>query len=48
MVLERSIFVEPVLPGFIMRALEDDETAEYRHRFADAGEARRPTLGPVI
>ncbi len=44
MVLQKNIFVERVLPGSIMRTLEDDEMAEYRRPFADDGEARRPTL----
>ena len=44
MVLEKNIFVERVLPGSIMRDLTDDEMAEYRRPFANAGEDRRPTL----
>jgi haloalkane dehalogenase len=44
MVLEENFFVERMLPGSILRDLNDDEMAEYRRPFAQAGEARRPTL----
>jgi len=44
MVLEGNVFVERVLPGSILRKLSDEEMAEYRRPFAEAGEARRPTL----
>ncbi len=44
MVLEKNIFVEKVLPGSILRDLTEDEMAEYRRPFLDAGEGRRPTL----
>ena len=44
MVLEENFFVERMLPGSILRDLTDDEMAEYRRPFAQAGEARRPTL----
>lgn len=44
MVLENNVFVEKVLPGSIMRPLQDEELAEYRRPFANAGEDRRPTL----
>jgi haloalkane dehalogenase len=44
MVLERNVFVENVLPGSILRRLTDDEMAEYRRPFLEAGERRRPTL----
>lgn len=44
MVLQKNVFVERVLPGSIMRTLDDDEMAEYRRPFAAAGEDRRPTL----
>jgi len=44
MVLEKNIFVEKVLPGSIIRDLTEDEMAEYRRPFHDAGEGRRPTL----
>jgi haloalkane dehalogenase len=44
MVLEDNLFVEAVLPGAILRPLDDDEMAEYRRPFAEPGEGRRPTL----
>lgn len=44
MVLDKNLFVERVLPGSILRALEDDVMAIYRKPFKDPGEARRPTL----
>jgi len=44
MVLEKNTFVEKVLPGSILRQLTDEEMAEYRRPFAQAGEDRRPTL----
>ena len=44
MVLNDNVFVEAVLPGAILRSLEDDELAEYRRPFAEPGEGRRPTL----
>nr|7PW1_A Chain A, Haloalkane dehalogenase [synthetic construct] len=44
MVLENNIFVERVLPGAILRQLSDEEMAEYRRPFLNAGEDRRPTL----
>jgi len=44
MVLNKNIFVERVLPGSILRTLEDEEMAEYRRPFEQAGESRRPTL----
>ncbi len=44
MVLEKNIFVERVLPGSIIRDLSDEEMAEYRRPFLEAGEDRRPTL----
>jgi haloalkane dehalogenase len=44
MVLEKNVFVERVLPGSILRKLTDEEMAEYRRPFAEAGEGRRPTL----
>ena len=44
MVLEKNIFVERVLPGSVLRALTEEEMAEYRKPFLDAGESRRPTL----
>jgi len=44
MILEQNLFVEAVLPGAVMRALEPEEMAAYRKPFAQAGEDRRPTL----
>jgi len=44
MVLQDNFFIEKILPGAILRALSDDEMAEYRRPFAEPGEARRPTL----
>ena len=44
MILEKSLFVERVLPGSVLRDLTDEEMAEYRRPFAKAGEDRRPTL----
>ena len=44
MVLEGNVFVERVLPGSILRKLSAEEMTEYRRPFAEAGEARRPTL----
>lgn len=44
LVLEKNIFVERILPGAVLHPLSDDVMAEYRRPFAEAGEARRPTL----
>lgn len=44
MVLVKNVFVERVLPGSIIRRLDDVEMAEYRRPFLNAGEDRRPTL----
>ncbi len=44
MVLEKNIFVERVLPSAILRQLSEEEMAEYRRPFQQAGEDRRPTL----
>lgn len=44
MILDKNLFVERVLPGSIIRTLNDAEMAEYRRPFADPGEGRRPTL----
>lgn len=43
-VLQNNAFVEMILPGSIIRALTDEEMAEYRRPFLNAGEDRRPTL----
>ena len=44
MVLQKNVFVEKILPGSILRKLGEDEMAEYRRPFLNAGEDRRPTL----
>ena len=44
MVLTKNVFVERVLPGSIIRTLDDAEMAEYRRPFLNSGEDRRPTL----
>ena len=43
-VLEKNVFVERILPASIIRELTDEEMAEYRRPFTEAGEDRRPTL----
>lgn len=43
-VLEKNSFVERILPASILRSLTDEEMAEYRRPFLEAGEDRRPTL----
>ena len=44
MVLDKNVFVERVLPGSILRKLDEAEMAEYRRPFLEPGEDRRPTL----
>jgi haloalkane dehalogenase len=44
MVLEKNVFVERVLPGSIIRKMDEQEMAVYRRPFAEPGEDRRPTL----
>ena len=44
MVLKNNTFVEALLPGSIMRDLEDAEMEVYRRPFLAVGEDRRPTL----
>jgi haloalkane dehalogenase len=44
MVLESNVFVERVLPGSILRKLEDAEMEVYRRPYREPGESRRPTL----
>ncbi len=39
-----NVFIEMGLPGGVIRTLTDDEHAEYRRPFLQAGEDRRPTL----
>jgi haloalkane dehalogenase len=44
MVLEQNSFIEVNLPNTILRKLTEEEMNTYRRPFAEAGEARRPTL----
>ena len=44
MILNKNMFVERVLPGSVLRKLSEEEMAEYRRPFLEAGESRRPTL----
>ena len=44
MVLEKNLFVERVLPGSVLRGLNDEEMAVYRRPYLEPGESRRPTL----
>src|SRR3546814_20464922 len=44
LVLQDNVFVEPVLPGLILRPLSAAEMAAYREPFLAAGDARRPNL----
>ena len=44
LILEKNSFIERVLPGSILRDLDDAEMEEYRRPFLDPGEGRRPTL----
>jgi len=44
MVLKKNFFVEQMLPGAVIRELDEEEMNEYRRPFAEAGEGRRPTL----
>jgi haloalkane dehalogenase len=44
MVLENNVFVERVLPGSVLRKLDDEEMEIYRRPFREPGESRRPTL----
>ena len=44
MVLRDNFFIEKILPSAILRALTDEEMAQYRRPFAEPGEGRRPTL----
>ncbi|MEP5730344.1 MAG: haloalkane dehalogenase [Sulfitobacter sp.] len=47
MALEDNFFIETLLPAAILRDLTEEEHAEYRRPFLNAGEDRRPTLdGP--
>jgi haloalkane dehalogenase len=44
LVLQQNAFVEQVLPGAVLRQLDDAAMAAYRRPFAEPGEGRRPTL----
>lgn len=44
LVLEQNSFIEFNLPQSILRTLTDEEMAQYRRPFTEAGEARRPNL----
>lgn len=44
MVLEQNSFIEFNLPATILRKLSEEEMAQYRRPFAEAGEKRRPML----
>ena len=44
MILDKNVFVERVLPGSVLRSLNEEEMAVYRRPFAQPGEGRRPTL----
>jgi haloalkane dehalogenase len=44
MILQDNHFIEVNLPLTILRQLTEEEMAQYRRPFAEAGEGRRPTL----
>jgi haloalkane dehalogenase len=44
MVLENNVFVERVLPGSVLRKLDEKEMEIYRRPYREPGESRRPTL----
>jgi haloalkane dehalogenase len=44
MVLQKNIFVERILPGSVLRGLDEREMAIYRKPYLEPGESRRPTL----
>ena len=44
LVLDQNVFVEQILPMSILGDLSPAEHDEYRRRFREAGETRRPTL----
>ncbi len=44
MILANNMFVERILPASVLRKLTEEEMAEYRRPFLNAGEDRRPTL----
>ena len=43
-VLQKNVFVERILPSAVLRKLTEEEMAEYRRRYVEPGETRRPTL----
>lgn len=44
LILQKNLFVNNILPSSIIRTMTDEEMAEYRRPFEQAGEDRRPTL----
>ena len=42
MILQKNMFVERVLPGSVMRKLNDEEMTEYRRPFVNPGEGSPP------
>jgi len=44
LILDDNTFIEKILPGAILRTLNEEEMAEYRRPFLKPGEDRRPTL----
>ena len=44
LILKRNTFVERILPGSVIRKLDDAEMEAYRRPFREPGESRRPTL----
>lgn len=44
LVLQNNLFIEKMLPSAILRDITDEEMAEYRRPYVNAGEDRRPTL----
>lgn len=44
MILEKNVFIERILPSSILRSLSEEEMGQYRKRFEQPGETRRPTL----
>ncbi|MBT3993139.1 MAG: haloalkane dehalogenase [Gammaproteobacteria bacterium] len=44
LILDKNYFIEKVLPGSIIRDLDESEMNEYRKPFLNSGEDRRPTL----
>ncbi|GAA5198233.1 haloalkane dehalogenase [Rugosimonospora acidiphila] len=44
LVLDQNMFMEKALPAFMQRTMSDEEMAEYRRPFLQAGDDRWPTL----